>query len=432
MSKYYDPTITRRAVMKLGLTSAALATVPLLGQRRAWADPNNPHLFVIFHSDGGWDPTQVLDPHDPLDQTDGVDVDVPQAISTLPPSQIVTTGNLTYVSNPTTRPNVDAFFTAWGSRTAIVNGIGTRSTSHDQSSQLVHTGYLDPTRGSFAVMAADHLGRDLPLPHLLLSGPSFGGQFAGLSGRVGSGALSQSMTYNQMASRQQAVSALGEGYVQQALTRLNGLEAAQAEHAISGRLGQFTDAQSRADRLARFAQSLPSSNNGAMAFAVSLGNAFRQGLTTSVTVAAGGGFDTHNDNTQQNTAYERVFGFLKTFVDGLAAQPGLLAPSLLDETTIVHVSDFGRTPQLNGDNGKDHHPWTSVLLVGKRVRPGTFGLTDRDQEGIAVNFDTGQPDANGTVLDVTNLVAGMMTLVGANPGTYLPGGLRPFTAMVNA
>jgi uncharacterized protein (DUF1501 family) len=432
MSKHYDPTITRRAVMKLGLTSAALATVPLLGQRKAWADAANPHLVVTFHSDGGWDPTQVLDPHDPLDQTDGVDVDVPQLISGLPPSQIVTMGDLTYVSNPTTRPNVDAFFAAWGGRTAIVNGISTRSTSHDQSTQLVHTGYLDPSRGAFSVLAADRLGRDLPLPHLLLSGPSFGGQFAGLSGRVGSGALAQAMAYNQMSTRQQAVSAVGEGYIQQALARLNAIESGPVEHAISGRLGQYTDAQSRADRLARFAQSLPRSDNGALNFANSLGNAFRQGLTTSVTVGGAGGFDTHNDNTQQNMRWENVFGFLKTFVDALAAQPGVLAPSLLDETTIVHVSDFGRTPQLNGDNGKDHHPWTSTLLVGKRVRPGTFGLTDREQEGVTLNFDTGRPDDAGAILDVTNMVAGLVALVGGNPGDYLPGGVRPFTAMINA
>ena len=432
MPMRYEPSVTRRSILKLGLTSAALATIPMVGQRKAWADPSNPHLFITFHSDGGWDPTQVLDPHDPLDQTDGIDVDVPQVVSGLPPSQLVTMGDLTYTSNPTTRPNVDAFFNAWGSRSAIVNGIGTRSTSHDQSTQLVHTGYLDPTRGAFAVMAADHLGRDLPLPHLLLSGPSFGGQFAGLSGRVGSGALAQAMAYNQMSTRQLGVSAVGEGYVQQALARLNGLEHAQAEHAISGRLGQFVDAQGRADRLARFAQSLPSNGNGAMAFATSLGNAFRQGLTTSVSVAGSGGFDTHNDNTQQNTRWDQVFGFLKTFVDGLAAQPGILAPSLLDETTIVHVSDFGRTPQLNGDNGKDHHPWTSILFVGKRVRPGTFGLTDRDQEGVPIDLATGRPDNSGVILDVTNMVAGMMTLVGANPSTYLPGGLRPFTAMVNA
>lgn len=431
MSREYDLNVTRRSILKMGLTSAALAAIPFSGGRVAWADPSNPHLLITFHADGGWDPTQVLDPHDPLDMTDGIDVDVPEAVSMLPPSQLANAGAITYVANGTTRPNVDAFMSAWGSRTAIVNGINTRSTSHDQSTQLVHTGYLDPTRAGFPVMAANQLGRDLPLPHLLLSGPSFGGQFAGLSGRVG-GQLSQALAYNRMASNQLAVSALGEGFIQQALAKLGGLETNAPQHAISGRLGEFQEAQTRGDKMTRLAQSIPSNSNNAAALAAALGNAFRQGLTTSITMSGVGGFDTHSDNTQQNARWDQMFSFLNAFAGGLASQPGLIAPSLLDETTIIYVSDFGRTPQLNGDNGKDHHPWTSAVMIGKRVRSGTFGVTDGTQQGIPVNFDTGLPDSGGTPIDVTNVVAGILTLVGANPNEYLPAGVRPFTAMVNA
>src|SRR6202008_1693675 len=123
-----------------------------------------------------------------------------------------------YMSNPVTRPGVDTFFDAYADRTAIINGINTRSTSHDQSRQLVLTGSLDPTRADFAVMAAHHNGNDMPLPHLLLSGPSFGGPFAGLSGRVG-GQLRTVLNYDRIPGRteegdsQLAVSALGEAYV---------------------------------------------------------------------------------------------------------------------------------------------------------------------------------------------------------------------------
>ena len=58
-------------------------------------------------------------------------------------------------------------------------------------------------------------------------------------------------------------------------------------------------------------------------------------------------------------------------------------------------------------------------------------LTDRNQEGVPVNFDTGLPDGAGQVLDVTNTVAGILTLMGANSSTYLPS-VKPFTAMINA
>ncbi|TMA52290.1 MAG: hypothetical protein E6J76_07680, partial [Deltaproteobacteria bacterium] len=196
MRTVVDFELTRRTLLKAGLSSAALMALPWSFARRASAAVA-PHFLVTFIGDGGWDVTQVFDVHDPADQTDGIDVDVPQAVSGLPPSQIATVGGITYVSNPATRPAVDMFFTNWASRSAIVNGIDTRSTSHDQSRQLVLTGYLDPTRADFAVMAAHHNGIDLPLPHLLLSGASFGGPFAGLSGRIG-GQLGNALAYTRV------------------------------------------------------------------------------------------------------------------------------------------------------------------------------------------------------------------------------------------
>jgi hypothetical protein len=99
----WNETMTRRSVMKLGLSATTLLMCPPLTWM-AKADPLHPHFLVMLYSDGGWDPTQTLDVHDPLDPTDGIDVDVPQAISGLPPSQIATVGGITYMSNPTTRP----------------------------------------------------------------------------------------------------------------------------------------------------------------------------------------------------------------------------------------------------------------------------------------------------------------------------------------
>ncbi|HJQ82591.1 MAG TPA: DUF1501 domain-containing protein [Candidatus Binatia bacterium] len=432
MRTLWEDELSRRSLLRLGLSGAVLMALPFSGRRAAWADAANPHFLVTFMGDGGWDVTQVFDVHDPLDATDGVDVDVPEAVSGLPPSVIATAGGITYVSNPTTRPAADAFFTNWGGRSAVVNGINTRSTSHDQSRQLVLTGYLDPTRPDFAVMAARQNGAEMPLPHLLLSGPSFSGPFAGLSGRVGD-QLGDALAYNRVPDaldpdvEHLAVSALGEAYVQQALEQQRVLD---APGAVGGKLAQFQDANQRGDKLVRLAASLPRNSGNAAQLATSLGSAFRSGMTTSVTVSNVGGFDTHSDNTQQNGRWEQLFGFLDQFLAGLAAQPGLRAASLLEETTVVYCSEFARTPQLNGDNGKDHHPWTSLLLAGKGVHGGmTVGRTDAQQEGVKVDFATGQPNDTGQVVDVQNMVAGILTLVGANAGEYLPG-VRPFTAMI--
>jgi len=420
--------VTRRTLLQLGVATAATLATPWPLKRLAMAASGAPTFLVVMICDGGWDVTQVFDVHDPLDGTDGVDVDVPIAISGLPPSQIATVGGLSYMSNPTTRPTVDLYFSKWASRTAIVNGFGTRSTSHTQSMQLTLTGYLDPTRADFAVMAAHHNGGDLPLPHLLLSGESFGGNFAGLSGRLG-GQMRQAFAYDSLADGRLAVSGVSEAYIQQALEYDRLLAAAKSE-AVTGKLAEYADANGRADRLARLASSLNINSNNGTALGTSLAQAFRSGMTTSITLDAGGGFDTHTDNTQQNGRFEDVFSLLDGVVSQLAVEAGVAAASMLDETTLVVCSEFARTPLLNGDNGKDHHPWNSMLLVGKNVHGGiTVGVSDSEQNGVKVNLATGQPDDTGVVLDVTHVVAGLLTLAGANSSEYLPS-VQPFTAFV--
>src|SRR5262249_19292915 len=51
---------------------------------------------------------------------------------------------------------------------------------------------------------------------------------------------------------------------------------------------------------------------------------------------------------------------------------------LLDETLVVMMSDFGRTPRINGQAGRDH--WTScytVVFAGAGIRGGTVcGASD--------------------------------------------------------
>src|SRR5262245_20686660 len=53
---------------------------------------------------------------------------------------------------------------------------------------------------------------------------------------------------------------------------------------------------------------------------------------------------------------------------------------LLENTLVVAMGEFGRTPQLNARGGRDHHPgvW-SVLFAGGRVRGGqVVGASDRN------------------------------------------------------
>jgi hypothetical protein len=52
---------------------------------------------------------------------------------------------------------------------------------------------------------------------------------------------------------------------------------------------------------------------------------------------------------------------------------------LLEETLVVCLGEFGRTPKINAQAGRDH--WAacnSVVLAGSEVRPGqVLGASDR-------------------------------------------------------
>jgi uncharacterized protein (DUF1501 family) len=52
---------------------------------------------------------------------------------------------------------------------------------------------------------------------------------------------------------------------------------------------------------------------------------------------------------------------------------------LLDETLVVAVGEFGRTPKLNGNQGRDHWgPCQSALFAGGGVRGGqVYGSSDK-------------------------------------------------------
>ena len=52
---------------------------------------------------------------------------------------------------------------------------------------------------------------------------------------------------------------------------------------------------------------------------------------------------------------------------------------LLEETLVIAMGEFGRTPKINGNAGRDHWPnCYSIVLAGGGVRGGiTYGSSDK-------------------------------------------------------
>ena len=85
-------------------------------------------------------------------------------------------------------------------------------------------------------------------------------------------------------------------------------------------------------------------------------------------------WDTHSKN------YSRLRQLLPPFDRGMAAfLADLDQRGLLDTTLVVCLGEFGRTPKINKDAGRDHWPdCYSVLLAGGGLRRGVvFGASDR-------------------------------------------------------
>jgi hypothetical protein len=92
-----------------------------------------------------------------------------------------------------------------------------------------------------------------------------------------------------------------------------------------------------------------------------------------------GGWDTHVRNFE---SVERLCGILDPAWSTLLTDLG--DRGLLDTTLVVWMGEFGRTPQLNNQGGRDHFPlaWTTVLGGGSIKGGQVVGRTSSDGSAI--------------------------------------------------
>jgi uncharacterized protein (DUF1501 family) len=113
------------------------------------------------------------------------------------------------------------------------------------------------------------------------------------------------------------------------------------------------------------------------------------------------GWDTHQNDFERTTT---LMGTLDPAFAALLDDLG--SKGLLASTLVACMGEFGRTPHINGNDGRDHWPgaWSAVL-AGAGVRGGVVhGATDDDGAQVA-----------GPVTSVPDLLATMATIVGLDP-----------------
>lgn len=88
-----------------------------------------------------------------------------------------------------------------------------------------------------------------------------------------------------------------------------------------------------------------------------------------------GGWDTHDDNFNQ---VQNLSGALDAALATLVSD--LDQRGMLQQTLVVCVGEFGRTPTINGDNGRDHFPDVfSAVMAGGGLKTGqVLGASNAD------------------------------------------------------
>ena len=106
-----------------------------------------------------------------------------------------------------------------------------------------------------------------------------------------------------------------------------------------------------------------------------------------------GGWDTHQAN------FVRVPELCDTLDKALATLlQDLSSRGLLEETMVVVTSEFGRTPTINQNVGRDHYPKAfSCVMAGGGIKGGqTYGKTDPEGREVVEN-KVEVPDVNATI-----------------------------------
>ena len=130
-----------------------------------------------------------------------------------------------------------------------------------------------------------------------------------------------------------------------------------------------------------------------------------------------GGWDHHSEQGTLNGEFNRLTTELN---DGLLAFVNDLGPAAMNETTIVVMTEFGRTIDENGDAGTDHGRGGTSFIIGGGVQGGVFGydypdvIADSDENRRALPVLTDYRKAFDEVVRGRVGVSGSFPTLGNN------------------
>lgn len=266
---------------------------------------------------------------------------------------------------------------------ALLRGMSTSEGSHGRARYYMHTGYREGVGGvihpSMGAIASHWLGStEDALPNFVsVGGPSFSSGYAGpfhapVEVADPAKGIENLRPVDSLASFDRRAGLLEEiekGFVERIQT-----PAAQSHQATYQRAAMLMHSQkAKAFDLSQEPGSVQDAYGR---------NKFGEGCLlarrlvehgVSFVEVSLGGWDTHRDNAskikslcgQVDPALSALIGDLKT-------------RGILDTTLVIWMGEFGRTPHVGKQGGRDHYPraWTSVMAGGGLKLGRTVGRTD--------------------------------------------------------
>jgi hypothetical protein len=410
----------------ISMSASLYALMALGGPRRARAQAAPKRKLLLVTCNGGWDVSFHLDPK-------------PVGLATIdvPAGNIVTNGDLSWMSAVANNGVVDNFMTAHQDVASIVRGISVRSISHDVCIRRMLTGSPSEDAPDMGVITAHTHAPDLAAPYLTLGAVSFPGTLEGASVRMGqTNQLALALRYADIAPEigAQFPTASERSLIDQFLVdEGNKLAATRGQHGKNAKkAGDFLSSIDRVNGLSANQEFLGDPFSLALSLDEQFQNALTMlegGLTWAVNVSTGFVWDHHDPGQAPTGTYDGAQGVrnqtlwpaLTTLVDELKVRPGTTPGSkMIDETVVVVLSEMTRTPKKNAQGGKDHWPYTSALVIGGGVVPGkSFGATDDALTSRPIDLSTGLAATGGITFETSHFVATVLALCGVDPSAYV-------------
>ncbi len=286
---------------------------------------------------------------------------------------------------------------------SVVRSMSTREADHGRGRYYMHTGYIPnptvvhPTFGSVVSYELGSKRKFLEIPSFVsIGGPSMGPGFLGMAhspfqvgsnGEIKNASMRGDLSDSRFGQRQAMLSAIETDFIKSNRGQLPEDHAKvydKATHLMtSTQMEAFKVNEEKPETVEMYCGNGANAAGGRMGMGAR--NPFGMGcLMARRLVESGvpfvevdlGGWDLHQGVF--NTLRTQRLPVIDQAIYGLTTD--LAQRGMLNDTTIVWMGEFGRTPRINQDVGRDH--WAaswSVMMGGGGLRGGiAVGETDKD------------------------------------------------------